>query len=121
ESMVGRGVDNKAISTFNDKQYGGTVGGPIVHNRAFFLGNAEWGRKHTPSGFSASGTTGVAFGHTAEIQQVVDIAKAQYGYDPGGLDEFTRASDNNKVFVRTAFNLDQHQLSIRHNYVDAFN
>jgi hypothetical protein len=121
ENLVGMGVDNKAISTFSDKQFGGTVGGPILRNKAFFLGNAEWGRKNTPSGYSASGKTGADWGHSADVQRVVDIATNQYGYNPGGLDEFIRATDNSKVFVRTDFNLDQHQLTVRHNYVDGFN
>jgi hypothetical protein len=118
ESMVGMGVDNKAISTFNDKQFGGTFGGPILKNKAFFLGNLDWGRKNTPAGYSASGTTGIPFEHTADIQRIQDIATNQYGYNPGGLNEFIRANDNNKVFVRTDFNLGQHQLTVRHNYVN---
>jgi hypothetical protein len=121
ESMVGTGVDNKAIATFSDKQFGGTFGGPIVQNKAFFLGNAEWGRKDTPSGFSVSGTSGASFGHLAEAQRIRDIAMQQYGFDPGGFDESIRKTDNNKVFVRTDFNLGRSQLTVRHNYVDGFN
>jgi hypothetical protein len=121
ESLVGTGVDNKAISTFSDKQFGGTLGGPILRNKAFFIGNVDWGRKNTPSGYSASGTTGVAWGHTADVQRILDIARNQYGYDAGGLDEFIRDTSNNKVFARTDFNLGTHQLTVRHNYVDALN
>ena len=121
ESLVGEGVDKKPIALFNDKQFGGTLGGPILRNKAFFLGNIEWGRKHTPSGYSASGSSGADWGHSADVQRVVDIARTQYGYDPGGLDEFIRATDNKKVFIRTDFNLDQHQLTVRHNYVDGLN
>jgi hypothetical protein len=121
ESLVGTGPLNKEISTFNDKQFGGTLGGPILRNQAFFLGNVEWGRKKTPSGFSASGTTGVPWGSTADVQRIVDIAKTQYGYDPGGLDEFIRDTNNNKVFARADFNLGDHQLTVRHNYVDGLN
>ena len=121
EDLVGMGVDNKAISTFKDKQFGGTLGGPILKNKAFFIGNVDWGRKNTPSGYSASGTTGVAWGHTADVQRILDIARNQYGYDAGGLDETIRDTSNNKVFVRTDFNLASHQLTVRHNYVDALN
>jgi hypothetical protein len=121
ENLVGTGIDKKEISTFGDKQFGGTLGGPIVQNKAFFIGNVDWGRKNTPSGFSASGTSGVAWGHTADVQRIVDIARNQYGYDPGGLDEFIRDTNNNKVFIRTDFNLGSHQLTVRHNYVNALN
>ena len=121
ENLVGTGPANKEILMLEDKQFGGTLGGPLLHNRAFFLGNVDWGRKKTPSGYSASGTSGTAFGHTAEIQRVIDIAKSQYGYDPGGIDEFIRNTNNNKVFIRTDFNLGNHQLIVRHNYVDGLN
>jgi len=121
ESLVGEGIDKRPISTFSDKQFGGTLGGPILSNRAFYLGNVEWGRKSTPSGFSVSGTSGVGFAHLAEAQMIRDIAINRYGFDPGGLDEFIRGTDNNKVFVRTDFNLGQSQLTVRHNYVDGFN
>jgi hypothetical protein len=121
QGLVGDGIDDRPIATFNDKQFGGTVGGPILRNRAFYLGNVEWGRKSTPSGFSVSGASGVSFGHLAEAQRIRDIALARYGYDPGGFDEFIRGTDNNKVFARTDFNLGTHQLTVRHNYVDGVN
>jgi hypothetical protein len=121
QNLVGDGIDKRPIATFKDKQFGGTLGGPIIQNRAFFLGNVEWGRKNTPSGFSISGDSGVSFKHEAEAQRIRDIAINQYGYDPGNLDEFIRDTNNNKVFVRTDFNLGEHQLTVRHNYVDGFN
>jgi hypothetical protein len=121
ERLVGNGIDDRPIATFSDKQFGGTVGGPVVRNRAFFLGNVEWGKKHTPSGYSIDGASGVAFGHQAEAARIRDIAIARYGYDPGGFEEFIRETNNNKVFVRTDFNLGNNQLTVRHNYVDGVN
>ena len=106
------------VGRFKDQQGGFSVGGPIVKNKAFFFGNLDLGRKTTPNGFSASGATGQPFGHTAEVQQVLDIAKNQYGYDAGGLDEFSKRGNSDKVFVRADFNLSpKNQLIVRHNYV----
>lgn len=121
QRMVGKGIDNRAISTFSDKQFGGTLGGPIVRNRAFFLGNLEWGEKDTPSGFSVSGTSGVSFGRQAEAQRFLDILRTRYNYTPGSLDEFTRGTSNNKVFARSDFNIGRSQLTVRHNYVHGVN
>jgi hypothetical protein len=121
QSLVGDGIDNRPIATFDDKQFGGTIGGPILRDTAFFLGNVEWGRKSQPSGFSVTGNSGVAFGFLPEAQRIRDIAINQYGFDPGGFDETIRKTDNDKVFVRTDFNLGQNQLTVRHNYVDGFN
>ena len=121
ENLVGTGVDDREISTFDDKQFGATLGGPVVKDTAFFLGNVDWGIKTTPAGYSASGASGIAWNHTEEVQRIQDIAFSQYGYDPGGLNEFPRETDNNKFFLRGDFNLGQHQLTVRHNYVDGMN
>jgi hypothetical protein len=121
QSLVGNGIDDRPIATFNDKQFGGTLGGPIVRSKAFFLGNLEWGRKDTPAGYSVSGTSGVSFGRQAEAQRFLDILQRRYSYNPGTLDEFIRGTQNDKVFARTDFNLGNSQLTVRHNYVDGFN
>jgi len=109
------------IGTFNDKQYGGNVGGPIVQNRAFFFTDLDWGRRDTPSGWSVDGSSGQTFGRQAEVERALSIARNKYGYDPGGLGEFVRSTDNNKVFVRGDLNLGHSQLVVRYNYIDAFN
>ena len=121
QGLVGDGIDHRPIATFKDKQFGGTFGGPIVRNKAFFIGNLEWGRKNTPSGYSISGASGVSFGRQAEAQRFLDILSRRYGYTPGSLDEFIRDTQNNKVFVRTDFNIGRSQLTVRHNYVNGFN
>jgi hypothetical protein len=121
QGLVGHGIDDRPIATFKDKQFGGTAGGPLVRNRIFWLANAEGGRKNTPSGYSASGASGVSFGFKAEAQRILDIARTRYGYDPGGLDEFIRDTNNNKFFARTDVNLGANQLTVRHNFVGGFN
>ena len=51
---------------------------------------------------------------------MIAIAQSQYGYDAGGLTEFSRANNSNKFFGRVDFNLGaNHQLTVRENYVDA--
>ena len=124
EALVGKigSLTDKSVTTavgrFKDQQGGFSLGGPIVQNKAFYFGNLDLGRKTTPNGFSASGATGQPFGHTAEVQQVLDIAKNQYGYDAGGLDEFSKRGNSDKVFVRADFNLSpKNQLVVRNNYV----
>jgi hypothetical protein len=121
QDLVGTGIDDRPIATFSDRQFGGSVGGPMVRNRAFFFGNLDWGRKETPSGFSITGSSGVSFGREAEAQRFVDILQNRYGYNPGTLDEFIRGTDSDKLFFRTDFNVSSgHQLTVRHNFVDAF-
>jgi hypothetical protein len=115
------------IGAFKDQQGGFSLGGPIVKNKAFFFGNFDLARKSTPVGFSADGSSGQAWGgvnaagvpaHLADINQVINISKTVYGYDPGALGEVTTPTNADKIFVRSDFNLSQHnQLTARLNYV----
>ena len=119
ENLVGKGITDTEVGQFKEQQVGFSLGGPIVPSKAFFFSNFDFGRKDTPIGFSADGTSGVDFGHLAEIQRVAAIAKNKYGYDPGGFSEFSRRNNSDKVFVRTDFNIgSKNRLTVRHNYVD---
>src|SRR4051812_4880291 len=117
QDWVGKGADDRAISEFKDKQGGGSLGGPIVQNKAFFFGTVDYARKLRPTGFSVS-STGQQFGNEAAVNQVLNILKNKYNYDPGPdpLGEFGRATDSNKYFARGDFNVARnHQLTVRHN------
>jgi hypothetical protein len=118
EGLVGNGIDDRPIATFSDKAGGATIGGPIKKNKAFFFGSFELPRRDTPSGYSISGTSGVAFGRQAEAQRFQEILQRRYGYNPGSLDEYIRKTNNNKILAKGDFNLGKHQLTVRHNYVD---
>jgi Carboxypeptidase regulatory-like domain len=112
---------NVTVGKFTDKQSGFSLGGPIVKNKAFYFGNIDFQRKNTPTGFSVSGNSGQQWSATdqAAVQQVIAFTKSQYGFDPGSLDEFSRPQNNDKVFVRTDFNLSsKNRLTARVNYVD---
>ena len=118
-----------AVGAFKDKQAGFSVGGPIVRNKSFFFSNFDFARKATPSGFSADGTSGQTWGgvtaggvpgHLADINQIISIAKNQYGYDPGPLGEVSPPTNANKIFVRSDTNLStRNQLTLRVNWVDS--
>lgn len=121
QDWVGKGPDDRAIATFSDKIGGGSVGGPIVQNRAFFFTNLEWQRRQRPSGWSIDGSSGQSFGRQAEAQRVLSILQSRYGYDPGGIGEFIRENPNDKIFARGDVNLgSKHQLIVRHNYIDSY-
>ena len=117
DSLVGNGPLDRPLAPFSNKQYGGSFGGPIARNKAFFFVTGEQTPRSSPSGYSVTGSSGVGFGHEAEIQRVSDILKAKYGFDPGGLDEVTYARDGHKIFGRADLNLGKHQLTLRHNWV----
>ncbi|MGE3177704.1 MAG: TonB-dependent receptor plug domain-containing protein, partial [Vicinamibacterales bacterium] len=117
-SLVGDGPLKRPLADFSQTQYGGSLGGPVVKDKLFFFTNLEQGKRTQPSGFSASGTSGVNFGHAADIQRVSEILRARYGFDPGGQDEVTYNRNGDKIFARVDWNLGiGHQLIARHNYV----
>ena len=110
-----------AVGPFSDKQGGASFGGPIVKNKAFFFANVDFGRKTTPSGYSLDGSSGQLWNSndTALAQEALQILQAKYGFNPGGLGEFGKPNNSDKVFVRGDFNLSPHnQLNIRTNYVN---
>ena len=121
QDWVGEAPNGTKIGQFKDQQFGGSVGGPIVQNKAFFFGNVDWTQKDNPSGFSVDGS-GQQFGRSAEIDRFISILRTRYNYSPGGTEEFIRTIDSNKFFVRGDFNLNpRNQLTVRHNYLDAKN
>src|SRR5688572_13964439 len=105
QDWVGRSPDTPTakgtkVGQFKDQQFGGSLGGRIVENKAFFFGNVDWGRRDNPSGVSVSGT-GQQFGREAEIDRFLNILQTRYGYDAGGKEEFIRTVNSDKIFVRT--------------------
>jgi hypothetical protein len=128
ENFVGKYTDPNSgnpslpYGAFSEKIGGGSVGGPVRRNRVFLFGNFEVNRRGVPSGFSVGGGSGVDFGRVAEANRIINVLKNRYNYDPGGLDQFTRAIDNNKFFIRGDVNVNaNHRFTMRHNYIDATN
>ena len=119
----GTTVEGTKVGQFKDQQFGGSLGGRIVENKAFFFANLDWGRRDNPSGVSVGGS-GQRFigGSEAEVDRFISILQNRYGYNAGGKEEFIRTINSDKIFVRTDFNLARaHQLIVRHNYIDAQN
>ncbi len=123
QKWVGKGVSNVAVSKFNDYQWGGSLGGPIVTNKVFYFGTFDEQRRDTPSGFSVGGT-GVPFapGREADVDRFLNILRTKYDYDIGAnaKDEFTRKQNNDKFFVRADFNMGRSQITFRHNFINAY-
>jgi len=126
DSLVGTGGDQVGeIGTFEEKQYGFTLGGPVQQDKIFFFVNGELARKNKPAGWSMDGASGQWFQNGALIPEAERFSSYMldtYGYDIGGFSEVTRPTDSDKLFVRFDFNLNnRNHLTARHNYVKAEN
>src|SRR4029434_3174879 len=87
QDWVGDGVDDRPIATFSDKQFGGSVGGPMARNRAFSFGNVEWQRRETPSGWSVDGSSGQKFRPQGGNSRGLHIAAMPHRQHTGALCE----------------------------------
>ncbi|MDB5249731.1 MAG: outer rane receptor for ferrienterochelin and colicin [Segetibacter sp.] len=120
QNTVGKDpVSGVKTTDFSDKQYGIRLGGPIVKNKLFFFVNGELARRTAPTLFNA-GETGALI-TTAEAQALADTVQRKYGYNVGGYDAFSAATQSDKLFGRLDWNInDKHRLTLRHNYIKAF-
>ena len=108
------------VGKFKDQQGGFTLGGPIVHDKVFFFGNGDFGRKSTPVGYSLDGSSGQTWPDAANALAAAQIAQSKYGLNPGPASEFSKPNNSDKIFLRADFNLSsRNQLTVRTNYVNA--
>ena len=120
EDLVGDGPLNTPIANFDQDQYGGRIGGPIMQDRLFFFLSGEVNDKQSPTGISADGSTGTQFNDPASLTRVRNFLMNNYGYDPGSLGDIPGETTSDLLFGRLDFNVnDSNQLTLRHNYVDS--
>ncbi|HSO22531.1 MAG TPA: carboxypeptidase regulatory-like domain-containing protein, partial [Chondromyces sp.] len=114
-----------SLGTFEDQEYGFTLGGKLIRDKAFFFVSYETRDLSRPTGYSLDGTGGTCYQgcqFTEEAAQFRQHLIDNYGYDPGGLGQVTSETPNDKFFVRFDFNLNpSNNLVLRHNYIDASN
>ncbi len=126
DSSIGSGPDDfPEFGTYEDTEYGFSLGGPVAKDKTFFFFNYGHNDLDQPTGWSLDGVTGEQWQNgccTAEAAEFEAFNMAEYGYDPGGPGEFTRKTPSDKVFLRFDFNFNEGStLTARYNYVDAKN
>jgi hypothetical protein len=126
DSWVGNGPDFfPEFGTYDDTEYGFTLGGPIKRDKAFFFVTYGHNDLDRPTGWSLDGSTGQGWQDGAFVTEAEEFRQFNldtYGYDPGGLGELTRETPSDKVLLKFDVNLDEgNNLTFRYNYVDASN
>lgn len=124
QALVGTLVDTAGIRQFYPDYYdytiGGRVGGPIMTNEMFFFANAEIRQRIQPQTDNVYAVQNGELVLKPVLDEVIDIAKNKYNYDPGSYSEYTRNTGNYKIFLRLDYNLSQqNRLTLRHNFVKA--
>lgn len=106
QTLMGKSVDGlktKIGSDFYDYQYGGTISGPIVKNKAFYIVNFEQTRRQEPTFYNA-GDPGAAIS-LVDAQSIQTQLKSKYGYDVGSYNAYKVFTNSDKLFARFDFNL----------------
>jgi hypothetical protein len=116
QSLMGKSVDGekkKIGSDFYDYQYGATIGGPIMKNKAFFIVNFEQTRRQEPTFYNA-GDAGAAV-TIADATSIYNQLKTKYNYDAGSyLGAYKIFTNSDKLFARLDFNINpKNTLTIR--------
>jgi hypothetical protein len=123
QAWIGKGKTGIEVSEFSDKQGGFSIGGPIAKNKAFFFGNADFGRKLTPTGVCITGCGQTFRGDAAAVDQFFSILSSKYGYSiDDAKSVFSRTTNSDKFIGKVDVNLSpSHRLTVRHNYVNGLN
>jgi hypothetical protein len=124
DSMVGDGPDYlPKFGTFEDTEYGFSLGGPISKDKLFFFVNYGHNDYDQPSGYSLDGSSGACWANCEFVDQAEEARQwtiDTYGYDPGGFGEVTVPRPSDRVFLRFDGNLNEsNTFLLRYNYVDS--
>ena len=107
---------------FDTKQYGGTLGGPIIPNKLHFFASADIQSSQRP--FFGLEATEPATGIPVDLaQRVQQILTDKYGFDPGGVEAPGNLDSPDKnLFGKLTWQVGgSTQLETSYSYVRAFN
>ena len=126
-SRIGN-VDNP-VPTFNLKNFGFRVGGPIIKDKLFFFVNAERERRTDPpaGNYQAATPNNPANGQSVSQASAQDLntlssfLMTNYGYNPGVYEGYSLASNSDKITAKLDWNISQsHRFNIKYNYLKSY-
>ncbi len=125
DSLRGDELEGDDIDTgdYTEKRWGVNVGGPIIKDKLFFFAAYEKleGANLFDRGAIGSGAVNEVPVTQAELDEIAQIARDIYGYDPGGIPD-SLDHDDEKLLLRADWNInDAHRLAFIYNYNDGFN
>lgn len=125
DALVGRfkfpdsGERSETFGDFSQHEGSFSLGGPVLRDRLHFFVAGEVSRRSAPINNIAGTPTSEISLDTARL--VADILRNQYGYEPGEIGALDLNTDNNNLFGRLDWAVnDNHRLTLRHNYNDGF-
>ncbi|WP_432713776.1 TonB-dependent receptor [Pedobacter sp.] len=119
------------VQKFDQKQFGFSLGGPIIKNKLFFFVNGEWSKSISPGTANIASTAALPYGVTGTpsfvsrptedyMNTVKNYLISKYNYDPGVYQGYDNESNNTKLLARLDWNISQnHRFNIRYNQVES--
>ena len=132
QKLVGTkaGPDGKTpvtISNFDVKQYGFSLGGPIIKNKLFFFANYENEKRTDPGTAFASdngsntGQTNVSRVKKTDLETLSAFLKNSLGYDPGKYEGYDFLTTSYKILAKIDWNMSsKNKFSVRFNSLRSF-
>ncbi len=125
DSLRGDSLEGDDINSnsYDENRFGFTLGGPIIRDKVFFFTAYEQnnGVNLFDRGPQGSGAVNEVLVTQAELDEILDIARNIYQYDPGFIPSVFDNEDE-KLLVKLDWNInDQNRLAFTYNYNDGFN
>ncbi len=114
---------NLNVLNFNVKQFGLSVGGPIIKDKLFFFANFEAERREDPLPYAAFRNGNTIGGSITRVRATMldslsNHLKSTYNYDPGAYDGYVTPTMSNKGLAKFDYNINNsNKLSLRFNYL----
>lgn len=127
EGLVGTkagkdGKVNVVTNSFDVKQFGASIGGPIIKNKLFFFANYEAERRSDPgTSYVADNGTNTGGANVTQVKksdldELSDFLAKNFNYTTGPYEGYSLLTKSDKGLVKFDWNInDKHKLSIRGN------
>ncbi len=116
--FIGTDSLGNKVGSLTQEQAGFTLGGPIIQDKLHFFVNGELQKKDAPFQGEVAGENNVVSQGFA--QQVQDVVKNTYGFDPGGWQAPTLSNPQQNIFAKLNWQLGtNNQIELSHNFVHA--
>ena len=127
QDLVGKkaGPEGKTpvtILDFDVKQFGGSLGGPIIKNKLFFFANFERERRvdpatsFVPDNGTNTGQANVSSVKKTDLDTLSNYLKTNFKYDPGPYEGHSFNTESDKVLAKIDWNINpKNKFSVRFN------
>jgi len=128
EGLVGTEAGSAEVNpgTFNFRQWGGWLSGPIIRDRLFFFANYENDKLAEPGTIfrarAANETVGGSVTRVLEsdLTSLSEYLRTNFDYETGPFQGYEHATPATRALLKLDYNInDNHKLSFRYNHLDS--